>query len=123
MSCSGTGAVEEEHCSYYRRDERKYVEYYKPCFFHPALNIFTISEKTPDNIRGSICSSFSLVFTNISSSANQVRISIECLLTYLVPVLPLSSSLSKFSNCKSTCAFSIIDAGRWSCGFSKSSLP
>ena len=83
VACSGTGGVEEEYYSDYGREERKYVEYYKPCFFYPALNIFPIPEKTPDNVRESISSSFSLVFTNPSSSANQVRISIECLLTHL----------------------------------------
>ena len=83
VACSGTGAVEEEYYSHYGRDERKYVEYYKPYFFYPALNIFKIPAKTPDNVKESIISSFSLIFTNPSSSANQIRITIECLLTHL----------------------------------------
>jgi len=80
VACSGTGGVEREQYSY---DDYKYVEYFKPYFFYPSLNIFQIPEKTPDNVKNSIKSSFSLVFTNKSSAANQVRISIECLLTHL----------------------------------------
>jgi len=81
VACSGTGYVEEEYD--YGRDERRYVEYYKPYFFYPPLNIFKIPEKTPDDVQESIVSSFSLVFTNPSSSANQIRITLECLLTHL----------------------------------------
>lgn len=83
VACSGTGCVEEEYYSYYGRDERRYVEYYKPYFLYPALHIFQIPEKTPDNVQESIIVSFSLVFSNPASSANQIRIAIECLLTHL----------------------------------------
>lgn len=80
VTCSGTGGVEREQYSY---DDYKYVEYYKPFFFYPSLNIFQIPIKTPENVQNSIKSSFSLVFNNKSAAANQVRIAIECLLTHL----------------------------------------
>lgn len=79
VSCSGTGSVEEE----YYRDEREYVEYYKPYFFYPALNIFKIPEDTPIEIKSAIEDSFALVFTNKSAAANKIRIALECLLTNL----------------------------------------
>lgn len=80
VSCSGTGHVEQEQYTY---DDFKYVEYFKPFFFYPALNIFQIPKKTPDNVTTSIKSSFSLLFTNKSASANQIRIALEDLLTHL----------------------------------------
>ncbi|QOY52312.1 DUF4145 domain-containing protein [Candidatus Sulfurimonas baltica] len=80
VTCSGTGGVEREQYSY---DDYRHVEYFKPVFFYPPLNIFQIPEKTPENVQNSIKSSFSLVFNNKSSAANQVRIAIECLLTHL----------------------------------------
>jgi len=83
VACSGVGCVKEEYYSYYGRDKRKYTKYYKPYFFYPALNIFQIPEKTPENVKESIRSSFSLIFTNPPSAANQIRIALECLLTAL----------------------------------------
>jgi len=80
ITCSGTGSVEREQYTY---DDYKYVEYYKPFFFYPPLQIFKIPVKTPDDVKKSILSSFSLVFDNKSAAANQVRTSIECLLTHL----------------------------------------
>ena len=83
VTCSGTGCVEEEYYSYYGKDERKYVEYYKPCFFYPHLQLFKIPENTPTEIKKAIEDSFSLVFTNKSAAANKIRIALECLLTHL----------------------------------------
>ena len=80
VTCSGTGCVEQEQYNY---EDSRYVEYFKPIFFYPSLNIFHIPEKTPDNVSSSIKSSFSLLFTNKSSSANQIRVALENLLTHL----------------------------------------
>jgi len=79
VTCSGTGFVE----GYFNNCETKYIEYFNPYFFYPPLNIFQIPEKTPENVKESILSSFSLIFTNKSSAANQIRIALECLLTHL----------------------------------------
>lgn len=80
ISCSGTGGVEREQYSY---DDSKYVEYFKPFFFYPSLKIFQIPEKTPEEIKKAIETSFSLVFNNKSAAANQIRIALECLLNSL----------------------------------------
>ncbi len=84
VTCSGNGCVETEY--YYENNGdtgRNYVNYYKPSFFYPSLHLFQIPEKTPESVKNSILSSFSLVFNNKSAAANQVRIAVECLLTHL----------------------------------------
>ena len=48
VTCSGTACIEEEYHSYYGREEREYVEYFKPYFFYPSLRIFHIPDDTPD---------------------------------------------------------------------------
>lgn len=80
VTSSGTGCVEQEQYSY---EDSRYVEYFKPFFFYPSLNIFKIPNDTPEDVKKSIHSSFSLVFTNKSAAANQIRIALECLLTHL----------------------------------------
>lgn len=81
VSCSGTGVVkcEQEH----EEGESEYIEYFKPLFFYPPLNIFKIPDETPADVANSIRSSFSLVFSNPAAAANQMRISLEYLLTHL----------------------------------------
>ena len=75
----GSGFVERD----YDEHDWSWISYFKPKFFYPPLMIFQIPKNTPENVRESIISSFSLVFTNPASSANQIRIAIECLLTHL----------------------------------------
>jgi len=77
VACSGTAGVEREQYSY---EDSQYVEYFKPYFFYPSLNIFQIPEKTPDNVKNSIVTSFSLLFSNTSAAANKIRSALECLL-------------------------------------------
>lgn len=84
VTCSGTGFVEQDY--YTNQDGQpdwKYIEYFKPKFFYPALHFFKIPENTPEDVSKAILESFSLFFTNKSSSANQIRIALECLLTHL----------------------------------------
>jgi len=90
VACSGTGGVEREEYSY---DNYKYVEYFKPYFFYPALNIFQIPEKTPDNVKKSIVTSFSLLFSNTSAAANKIRSALECLLIKIDSEQPNGISL------------------------------
>lgn len=85
VSCSGTGFVEQEY--YTNRDGQpdwQYMDYFKPKFFYPPLHFFHVPEDTPEDVTEAILQSFSLFFTNKSSSANQIRISLECLLTHLI---------------------------------------
>jgi len=83
VTCSGTGYVEEEYYSEYGHHERRYEDYFKPFYFYPTLHIFQIPEKTPEDVKEAILASFSMVFTNYSTAANQIRIALECLLTHL----------------------------------------
>jgi hypothetical protein len=80
---SGTGSIEPEHVETYDGFDLDYVEYYKPLFFHPSLQIFSIPDKTPEDVKKAIKSSFSLLFNNQTSAANQIRIALECLLTHM----------------------------------------
>ncbi len=84
VACSGTGSVETEH--YHRYDgeyDRRYIDYFKPYFFYPSLQIFLIPEDTPKDVKEAIQSSFSIVFSNKLAAANQIRVALECLLTHL----------------------------------------
>lgn len=84
VSSSGHGWDEEE---YFYDDEgfpdRDYVRYYKPKIFYPHLRPFPIPKDTPDNVVSEIEKSFSLVFSDPSSSANHIRVALEHLLTHM----------------------------------------
>ncbi len=77
VTCSGTGCVEREQDSH---EDSRYIEYFKPFFFYPSLNIFQIPEKTPEKVKQSIRGSFSLLFKSSSAAANKIRSALECLL-------------------------------------------
>lgn len=84
VTCSGIGYVETEYIQLYNGDhDREYVDYFKPIFFYPPLHLFNIPQKTPDDVKESAKSSFSLLFNNQSAAANQIRIALECLLTHM----------------------------------------
>jgi hypothetical protein len=85
VTSSGTGRVDVvgQALSPEGYTDTEYGDYFQPHYFYPPLHIFKIPINTPDNVKKSIKSSFSLVFTNRSAAANQVRIAIECLLTHL----------------------------------------
>lgn len=57
------------------KNQIKYVD--------PPINIFEIPENTPQNIKKVIISSFSLLWIDLDSCANKLRITIELLLTNL----------------------------------------
>lgn len=85
VSCCGSGYWEEEPYDDYKNMEQRleYVSYYTPHYFYPPLHFFEIPKKTPEDVSNAIIQSFSLFFTNKSSSANQIRVALECLLTHL----------------------------------------
>lgn len=85
VSCCGSGYWEEEPYDDYETMEQRleYVSYFTPHYFYPPLHFFEIPEKTPEDVSNAIIQSFSLFFTNKSSSANQIRVALECLLTHL----------------------------------------
>ncbi len=82
---SGTGCVDVvgQTLSPDGYPDTEYGDHFQPRYFYPPIHIFVIPKNTPDNVKDSIISSFSFVFTNKSASANQVRIALECLLTHL----------------------------------------
>lgn len=84
VSSSGKGGVEEE-CFYNEMGEpdRNYEKYFKPEYFTPHLKIFHTPKGTPEGVEEEIHKSFSLVFSDPSSSANHIRIALENLLTHL----------------------------------------
>ncbi len=85
VSCCGSGYWEEEPYDDYETMEQRleYVSYFTPHYFYPPLHFFEIPKKAPEDVSNAIIQSFSLFFTNKSSSANQIRVSLECLLTHL----------------------------------------
>jgi hypothetical protein len=83
VSVVGNGFIEEEYYQTSDGYSSNYISYLWPRYFHPALHFFQIPEDTPEDVSKAILESFSLFFTNKSSSANQIRIALECLLTHL----------------------------------------
>lgn len=84
VSSSGKGRVEEEY-SYDEngQTQRDYEEYFTPHYFTPHLKVFSCPEGTPEEVEKEIDKSFSLLFSDPSSSANHIRIALEHLLTHL----------------------------------------
>ncbi len=84
VATTGSGGVEQ----YYTSDEHgdysvDYDDFFRPKFFYPHLKIFEPPAKTPESVSSEINISFSLVFSDPSSSANHIRIALENLLTEL----------------------------------------
>jgi len=101
-SISNTGEVRYIE-SYFRSDadsyEIDYDETYMPRYFIPNLTIFSIPEKTPDDIVRELIKSFSLFFSDPSSSANHARIAVENLLNhYKVPRFSLTKKKKRQRN-------------------------
>ena len=78
----GTGNPEHNGYYDYELDEHneEYVEHFTPTFFQPTINVFEIPEKCPNSIKNEIIDSFKLFWSDLSSCANKIRISLEVLL-------------------------------------------
>ena len=84
VSSTGTGSVAEDY--FYDEDgmpDRDYEDYYNPQYFTPHLKVFSLPKSTPEVVEKEINKSFSLLFSDPSSSANHIRIALEHLLTHL----------------------------------------
>lgn len=84
MASLGVGSVTE----YVGYDDEgnldpEYIQYFKPNYFAPHLKIFEIPKDTPEAVLKEVSKSFSLLFCDPSSSANQIRVALEHLLTHL----------------------------------------
>lgn len=72
--CAGDGGyttVEDEHGNDHP------IEEFHPVLFHPPLYIFQIPTSCPKLVREEIVKSFSLVWTDLASSANKIGIAVE----------------------------------------------
>ena len=83
VSNVGTGTVDVEVDEGDNGWEQSYFDAYKPTYFVPHLNIFSIPMGTTGDISKSINNSFELFFANPSSSAGHLRIALEQLLDCL----------------------------------------
>jgi len=84
VSSSGVGSVSQ----YYSYDDEgnpdiDYDEFFNPQYFTPHLKLFIAPKGVPENINNEIDNSFSMFFSDPSSSANHIRASLEHLLTHL----------------------------------------
>lgn len=85
VASSGTGSVAQYYIydEYGNPDDIDYDDYFDPKYFTPHLKIFDIPKGTPEMVAFEIKNSFSLFFSDPSSSANHVRVALEHLLTHL----------------------------------------
>lgn len=95
VSSSGVGSVEQH---YFHDEEGRpdydYSDYFRPNFFTPHLKVFELPKETPEPVIEEIEKSFSLLFSDPSSSANHIRVALEHLLTHL-KIKRFSTSNSK----------------------------
>lgn len=78
VSC-GFGQVVEDYNPETGDDAQ--FEVFIPEYFYPSLNIFSVSEKCPQEVATEIKSSFKLFFADPSASANYVRKTVDAILT------------------------------------------
>jgi hypothetical protein len=60
-----------------------YINYYTIKYSYPPLNLFTITDAVPEDIKNIINLSFGMYFYSPSSAANQARIALEKVITSL----------------------------------------
>lgn len=63
--------------------EQIYSDYFRPLHFHPALKIIDIPKNVPDEVKSIIENSFTVFFISPNSCVNQIRTSLEAVLTDL----------------------------------------
>ena len=78
VAVSGRTRHVEEHD--FERQEQNWTRLYQPEFFSEALPVFPIPENCPDPIEHELKRAFSLIWSDIGSSANRLRSAIEVLL-------------------------------------------
>ena len=78
VAVSGRTRHVEDHD--YERQEHNWTRLYKPESFSEALPVFSIPDTCPDSIEHELKRAFSLIWSDIGSSANRLRSAIEVLL-------------------------------------------
>ncbi|MCQ4331043.1 DUF4145 domain-containing protein [Stutzerimonas stutzeri] len=88
----GDGSVEEEYFEGPDGDwDRGYVEFYRPSFFHPTLQLIDFPAESPAEVVSALRTAFSSYFSSPSTCCNSLRAAAEEILTTLgVPVHPES---------------------------------
>lgn len=89
---SGSGSVIEEYTDYCLDEDgypgpcaSEYRDIFFPKYFYPALSLFDIPEKVPEDIKETIIEAFSLTPNSPSAAANKIRVAVEMLVTEFGP--------------------------------------
>ena len=84
VSSVGTGTVDwEVEYGHEGIPEQVYYDLFRPTYFEPHLSLIPIPETCPDSVAAPLRESFKLFFSSPSAASNNVRISVEELLTEL----------------------------------------
>lgn len=84
VASSGTGGVDIDIViGDDGEPEQAWSDFYRPRYFEPPLQLMEIPDECPPSIHEPLADSFRLFFSSPSSSANNVRIALESLLTEL----------------------------------------
>ncbi|MEZ3135354.1 DUF4145 domain-containing protein [Stutzerimonas kunmingensis] len=80
----GNGVVEED----YDVDDggewrREWVNYYRPTYFHPPLQLIDFPPQTPSEVLAALSTASALFFSSPSSCCNSIRAAAEEVLTFL----------------------------------------
>lgn len=54
----------------------------KPLFFQPSIQIISIPDECPDDVKAELISASSLFWSDLSASANRIRAALELILTH-----------------------------------------
>lgn len=78
------GKVQCDEHMYYDHEGRtqgEIVRTYVPYYFHEPLPVFPIAQECPDTVADELRKSFGLLWCDVSSAANRLRVGVEALLT------------------------------------------
>lgn len=92
---SGSGGVDREHSP--DKYDYKWVNYYVPRFFYPAMKIINMPEtkSVPRDIKETVEASFLVFWCNLDSCANRLRTGIELLLDSMAVVRKVKPAAKK----------------------------
>ncbi|WP_150304721.1 DUF4145 domain-containing protein, partial [Pseudomonas saliphila] len=118
----GDGWVEEE---YYERPDgevdRNYLEYYRPSYFHPALQLLDFPDACPEEVIAPLRTAFALYFSSPAVCCNSIRAAAEEILSALqVPLrrqsgngyVPFAKRIEMLAEDKQSVRM-LFDAVRW----------
>lgn len=78
------GKVQCDEHMYYDHEGRtqgEIVRTYVPYYFHDPLPVFPIAQECPNTVGDELKKSFGLLWSDVSSAANRLRVGVEALLT------------------------------------------